>query len=157
MSKPSDMMRSSTARLALTGSFCSMTIAPRNGGSKVSMPPLHPACAHGAPVVGGLEFFPLELAGVAGFLAAVALDQHDRQVAHFAQVARHGGGRGLGRVEAFVVLAAQQLPEELDQRGLAGAGQPVHFEEREALHFGADLLGKQRSEEEAQAHQPLAP
>src|ERR1700744_3806619 len=108
--------------------------------------------AHGATVVGGLQFVPVKfLLGVVAL--AVALDQHDREVGYLRKITRSRRRRGFRGVETFVVASADQLPEKFHQRGLAGAGFADQLKERIRLLFLADLLRENRTEPKGQCNE----
>ncbi|MNE59808.1 hypothetical protein D3C80_1549260 [compost metagenome] len=74
-------------------------------------------------------------------LLALGLDQHHRQIGHLGEVSGAANCRAFGRVKAFVIGPADQLPQELHQGGLTGAGFPHQFEEAIRLLQLTDLLG----------------
>ncbi|MNJ43727.1 hypothetical protein D3C77_387480 [compost metagenome] len=96
----------------------------------------------GAAAIEVLELVPLEGLGVVLVGVPVGLEQHQGQVGHLAHGPAQARERALCRVEALV-HAAEQLPQELDQRGLTRVGLTRHFQEREAFMLGTDLLGEQ--------------
>ncbi|MEC9483140.1 MAG: hypothetical protein UMU75_07405 [Halomonas sp.] len=114
---------------------------------------LHATGADRAAVIGRFQLVPVELLLLGpAFLLAVGFDQYHRQIGDLGEVARACRHGRLGRVEAFIVLPAAQLPKKLDQRGLTGTGLTNDLEEGVALLALADLLGKQRAQPPRQRH-----
>ena len=75
----------------------------------------------GAAAIEVLELIPLEGLGVVLVGVPVGLEQHQGQVGHLAHGPAQARERALCRVEALV-HTAEQLPQELDQCGLARVG-----------------------------------
>ncbi|MPN52159.1 hypothetical protein SDC9_199813 [bioreactor metagenome] len=79
-------------------------------------------------------------------LGAVAFEQHDRQIRNLRHLPGAAGGRGLVRVEPFVIVDTEQTPAEFNLRRFAGSGRAGVFEKGPRILFQPDLLGEQRAE-----------
>ena len=117
---------------------------------------LHTSGADATPVVGGFQFVPVVLLGLAAIsFFPLRFDQHHWQISDLGEVTCSSNWSALGWVETLVIDTTAELPQELDQRGLTGAWLTDDFHEGVAFLVLPDLLGEQRAEPECERHKTL--